>query len=251
MFARAFNGPRCRRKYTPHLRVKHEPDSSFPWFLSAHLFLAALSAPIAVVYGPVAAVVTAVANSCLQEMSLCRRRLPASFPGSRCSWCLIIACAIVSPPPPGPLIDLLVQMQLVTVEDVLTIMGDSSSLAEKGELEKLVEAVGRVFSTNDGTDYIPFPTGYSGEVNKVRGWCVLRETARASAASCMPAQTFCRFGGLWLTWFPTWCIGGKAYVPVGLNGVLFSYHKQNGFIGVGCGVGVLTADRTRSRGRLQ
>ncbi|CAM9782012.1 unnamed protein product [Ectocarpus sp. 12 AP-2014] len=58
------------------------------------------------------------------------------------------------------------EMQLVTVDDVLTIMGDSSNLAEKGELEKLVEAVGRVFSTNDGTDYIPFPTGYSGEVNK-------------------------------------------------------------------------------------
>ncbi|CAM9730636.1 unnamed protein product, partial [Ectocarpus fasciculatus] len=58
------------------------------------------------------------------------------------------------------------EMQLVTVDDVLTMMGDSSSLAEKGELEKLVEAVGRVFSTNDGSDYIPFPTGYSGEVNK-------------------------------------------------------------------------------------
>lgn len=61
-----------------------------------------------------------------------------------------------------------VQMQLVTVEDVLTMMGDTSNLGEKGELEKLIEAVGRVFSTNDGSDYIPYPTGYSGEVNKVR-----------------------------------------------------------------------------------
>lgn len=65
-------------------------------------------------------------------------------------------------------------MQLVTVNDVLEMMGDTSSLAEKGELEKLIEAVGRVFSTNDGSDYIPYPTGYSdptgysGEVNKVR-----------------------------------------------------------------------------------
>ena len=60
------------------------------------------------------------------------------------------------------------QMQLVTVDDVLEMMGDTSNLAEKGELEKLIEAVGRVFSTNDGSDYIPYPTGYSGEVNKVR-----------------------------------------------------------------------------------
>ena len=59
-------------------------------------------------------------------------------------------------------------MQLVTVDDVLEMMGDTSNLGEKGELEKLIEAVGRVFSTNDGSDYIPYPTGYSGEVNKVR-----------------------------------------------------------------------------------
>eukprot|EP00752_Nemacystus_decipiens_P004691 g4279.t1 len=58
------------------------------------------------------------------------------------------------------------QLQLVTVDDVLEMMGDTSNLAEKGELEKLIEAVGRVFSTNDGSDYIPYPTGYSGEVNK-------------------------------------------------------------------------------------
>lgn len=62
----------------------------------------------------------------------------------------------------------LLQMQLVTVDDVLMMMGDTSNLGEKGELEKLIEAVGRVFSTNDGSDYIPYPTGYSGEVNKVR-----------------------------------------------------------------------------------
>lgn len=59
-------------------------------------------------------------------------------------------------------------MQLVTVDDVLTMMGDTSNLGEQGELEKLIQAVGRVFSTNDGSDYIPYPTGYSGEVNKVR-----------------------------------------------------------------------------------
>ncbi|CAM9624448.1 unnamed protein product [Scytosiphon promiscuus] len=58
------------------------------------------------------------------------------------------------------------EMQLVTVDDVLMMMGDTSNLGEKGELEKLIEAVGRVFSTNDGSDYIPYPTGYSGEVNK-------------------------------------------------------------------------------------
>ncbi|CAM9276543.1 unnamed protein product [Pylaiella littoralis] len=58
------------------------------------------------------------------------------------------------------------EMQLVTVDDVLTMMGDTSNLGEKGELEKLIEAVGRVFTTNDGSDYIPYPTGYSGEVNK-------------------------------------------------------------------------------------
>ena len=58
-------------------------------------------------------------------------------------------------------------MQLVTVDDVLTMMGDTSNLGEEGELEKLIKAVGRVFSTNDGSDYIPYPTGYSGEVNKV------------------------------------------------------------------------------------
>lgn len=67
-------------------------------------------------------------------------------------------------------------MQLVTVDDVLGMMGDTSNLEEKGELEKLIQAVGRVFSTNDGSEYIaiddpeyiPYPTGYSGEVNKVR-----------------------------------------------------------------------------------
>ncbi len=51
------------------------------------------------------------------------------------------------------------------------MMGDTSNLGEEGELEKLIKAVGRVFSTNDGSDYIPYPTGYSGEVNKVGVLC--------------------------------------------------------------------------------
>ena len=60
-------------------------------------------------------------------------------------------------------------MQLVTVDDVLTMMGDPSSLAEKGEVEKLVMAVGRLFSPGDDDyPYLSYPTGYSGEVNKVR-----------------------------------------------------------------------------------
>ena len=60
------------------------------------------------------------------------------------------------------------QMQLVTVDDVLTMMGDTSSLGEKGEVEKLVAAVARLFSPGDDDyPYLPYPTGYSGEVNKV------------------------------------------------------------------------------------
>ena len=59
-------------------------------------------------------------------------------------------------------------MQLVTVDDVLTMMGDTSSLGEKGEVEKLVAAVARLFSPGvDDYPYLPYPTGYSGEVNKV------------------------------------------------------------------------------------
>ena len=60
-------------------------------------------------------------------------------------------------------------MQLVTVDDVLTMMGDTSSLGEKGEVEKLVAAVARLFSPGDDDyPYLPYPTGYSGDVNKVR-----------------------------------------------------------------------------------
>eukprot|EP00904_Undaria_pinnatifida_P000180 jgi/Undpi1/10162/HiC_scaffold_28.g12615.m1 len=59
------------------------------------------------------------------------------------------------------------EMQLVTVDDVLTMMGDTSSLGEKGEVEKLVAAVARLFSPGDDDyPYLPYPTGYSGDVNK-------------------------------------------------------------------------------------
>lgn len=59
------------------------------------------------------------------------------------------------------------EMQLVTVDDVLTMMGDTSSLGEKGEVEKLVAAVARLFSPGDDDyPYLAYPTGYSGDVNK-------------------------------------------------------------------------------------
>ena len=62
----------------------------------------------------------------------------------------------------------LAEIQLVTVDDVLTMMGDTSSLGEKGEVEKLVAAVARLFSPGDDDyPYLAYPTGYSGEVNKV------------------------------------------------------------------------------------
>lgn len=66
------------------------------------------------------------------------------------------------------------QMQLVTVDDVLTMMGDTSSLSEKGELEKLVMAVGRLFSPNDDDyPYLDYPTGWSGDISQVtkKCWC--------------------------------------------------------------------------------
>lgn len=67
-------------------------------------------------------------------------------------------------------------MQLVTVDDVLTMMGDTSSLGEKGEVEKLVAAVARLFSPGDDDyPYLAYPTGYSGDVNKVCVVDVIRE----------------------------------------------------------------------------
>lgn len=60
------------------------------------------------------------------------------------------------------------QTQLVTVDDVLLMMGDSSVMGEKGEVEKLVMAIGRLFSVGDDDyPYLPYPTGYSGDINKV------------------------------------------------------------------------------------
>lgn len=60
-------------------------------------------------------------------------------------------------------------MQLVTVDDVLLMMGDTSTLGEKGELEKLVMAVGRLFSPNDDDyPYLEYPTGWSGDINQVK-----------------------------------------------------------------------------------
>lgn len=56
----------------------------------------------------------------------------------------------------------------MTVDDVLLMMGDSSVMGEKGEVEKLVMAVGRLFSVGDDDyPYLPYPTGYSGDINKV------------------------------------------------------------------------------------
>lgn len=63
---------------------------------------------------------------------------------------------------------IITQMQLVTVDDLLTMMGDMGKVAEKGELEKLVMAVARIFSVNDDDyPYLDYPVGWSGEINKV------------------------------------------------------------------------------------
>lgn len=80
-------------------------------------------------------------------------------------------------------------MQLVTVDDVLTMMGDTSSLAEKGELDKLVAAIGRLFSPGDDDyPYLSYPTGYSGDVNKVPFFpfplCVCVYAHMAAISSC-------------------------------------------------------------------
>lgn len=71
-------------------------------------------------------------------------------------------------------------MQLVTVDDVLTMMGDTSSLGEKGEVEKLVAAVARLFSPGDDDyPYLAYPTGYSGDVNKVGRRCYASDVFRS------------------------------------------------------------------------
>ncbi|CAM9297874.1 unnamed protein product [Choristocarpus tenellus] len=57
------------------------------------------------------------------------------------------------------------ELQLVTISDILEQLQAGSQ--EPGELEKLVMAAGRVFQLNDDDyPYLPYPTGYSGEVNK-------------------------------------------------------------------------------------
>lgn len=85
-------------------------------------------------------------------------------------------------------------MQLVTVDDVLAMMGDTSKLGEKSELEKLVMAVGRVFTLNDDDyPYLSYPTGYSGDVNKVI-YIQFFLTARLTSRGARYTYFTCRIG---------------------------------------------------------